>query len=654
MLKNYSFLFLLIILFGLNSCSKEEFVKVLKEEYEPVAKEAEFTGEDFIVNLNASALQVGESGQWKILSGPIVEEYVYFEDKANPFTRFKGIPGEEYTLEWKRQTSGGKTSAVQTKVKIPELVIEITDITGTGFETIKTLVVDPKYKGTWSFDSPYGYLNSRYHDGYAEPPEKKPSIELHGYANTNYTATYTYTYAGKEYQFKKVIKTGDYAQEEGLFELQLSGGSGRVIKDNLGNVLELNLQASGIAWIFNEPNTYPALQAFKKIRKLILGGSSLTQISTIFGDYYPDLEDLDLDGVGENLVFPESFGNLRKLKTLIVNPRFSDDGRTTVVLPKSFANLKALEYFTTKSMKLDFNGTLGGLTSLKSLKTTVATLPENIGDLKQLQEIDVFVENASFPERFSECRSLKFARVYFYETGSGTVKLSSKIGDLKNLEFLDITSNKLRELPATLSALPALKILKISALNLQSIPENIGNLANLEDFSIYGAYNKIPNSFGDLKKLNFLFLGGYATTLPESFGNLSSLTYFNASSTELKTLPKSFGNLKKLKEIVLDMSKIEVLPESFGELDALETLKLSQTQLKTFPKQIIPLKSIREVMFSGTNVGDIPGEISTMKTGVTFSMYLIPNLTQEHLEHIVSITKGKVFQTSFGYYTSSL
>jgi Leucine-rich repeat (LRR) protein len=654
MLKNYSFLFLLIILFGLNSCSKEEFVKVLKEEYEPVAKEAEFTGEDFIVNLNASALQVGESGQWKILSGPIVEEYVYFEDKANPFTRFKGIPGEEYTLEWKRQTSGGKTSAVQTKVKIPELVIEITDITGTGFETIKTLVVDPKYKGTWSFDSPYGYLNSRYHDGYAEPPEKKPSIELHGYANTNYTATYTYTYAGKEYQFKKVIKTGDYAQEEGLFELQLSGGSGRVIKDNLGNVLELNLQASGIAWIFNEPNTYPALQAFKKIRKLILGGSSLTQISTIFGDYYPDLEDLDLDGVGENLVFPESFGNLRKLKTLIVNPRFSDDGRTTVVLPKSFANLKALEYFTTKSMKLDFNGTLGGLTSLKSLKTTVATLPENIGDLKQLQEIDVFVENASFPERFSECRSLKFARVYFYETGSGTVKLSSKIGDLKNLEFLDITSNKLRELPATLSALPALKILKISALNLQSIPENIGNLANLEDFSIYGAYNKIPNSFGDLKKLNFLFLGGYATTLPESFGNLSSLTYFNASSTELKTLPKSFGNLKKLKEIVLDMSKIEVLPESFGELDALETLKLSQTQLKTFPKQIIPLKSIREVMFSGTNVGDIPEEISTMKTGVTFSMYLIPNLTQEHLEHIVSITKGKVFQTSFGYYTSSL
>ncbi|NRF37443.1 leucine-rich repeat domain-containing protein [Pedobacter foliorum] len=654
MLKNYSFLFLLIILFGLNSCSKEEFVKVLKEEYEPVAKEAEFTGEDFIVTLNASALQVGESGQWKILSGPIVEEYVYFEDKANPFTRFKGIPGEEYTLEWKRQTSGGKTSAVQTKVKIPELVIEITDITGTGFETIKTLVVDPKYKGTWSFDSPYGYLNSRYYDGYAEPPEKKPSIELHGYANTNYTATYTYTYAGKDYQFKKVIKTGDYAQEEGLFELQLSGGSERVIKDNLGNVLELNLQASGIAWIFNEPNTYPALQAFKKIRKLILGGSSLTQISTIFGDYYPDLEDLDLDGVGENLVFPESFGNLRKLKTLIVNPRFSDDGRTTVVLPKSFANLKALEYFTTKSMKLDFNGTLGELTSLKSLKTTVATLPENIGDLKQLQEIDVFVENASFPERFSECRSLKFARVYFYETGSGTVKLSSKIGDLKNLEFLDITSNKLRELPATLSALPALKILKISALNLQSIPENIGNLANLEDFSIYGAYNKIPNSFGDLKKLNFLFLGGYATTLPESFGNLSSLTYFNASSTELKTLPKSFGNLKKLKEIVLDMSKIEVLPESFGELDALETLKLSQTQLKTFPKQIIPLKSIREVMFSGTNVGDIPEEISTMKTGVTFSMYLIPNLTQEHLEHIVSITKGKVFQTSFGYYTSSL
>jgi EamA domain-containing membrane protein RarD len=57
-------------------------------------------------------------------------------------------------------------------------------------------------------------------------------------------------------------------------------------------------------------------------------------------------------------------------------------------------------------------------------------------------------------------------------------------------------------------------------------------------------------------------------------------------------------------------------------------------------------------LLSGTNSGDIPDEISKMKTGVNFTFYQIPNLTLEHLKYILSISKGKVFQTSFGYFYS--
>lgn len=646
---------LMLMLFCLNSCSKkEEYVNVLKDKYEPAVREAEFTGEDFIVSLNARALQTGERGEWKILSGTLADSYVYFADKTNPFTKFKGIPGEEYTLEWKRWDSDGNAAAVQVKVKIPDLVIEIADNTPSKFETIRMLAVDPKYKGTWSVDGTYGYIHSTYHDGAAEPPEKKPTIELHGYANKNYTATYTYTYAGKTYKFQKVIKTGNYTEDEGLYELQMSRGSYRVIEDNLGNILELNLQASAIAWIFGEIDTYPALQAFKKMRKLILGGSSLRQIPTVFGDYYLDLEDLDLDGVGENLVFPDNFGNLSKLKTLIVSPRFSANPLSQVVLPTSFANLKALESFITSSIGLiDFNGTLGGLNSLKTLQTPVLSLPESIGNLKQLEHIEIISYSTSFPARFSECQSLKFARINFYESSGSRVTLSPKIGDLKKLEFLDITSNKLYELPATFAGLSALKTLRITAINLQSIPEDIGNLASLEDLTLYGVYPKIPNSFGKLKKLSYLTMGGKAQVLPESFGDLTSLIYFNGTYSELKLLPNSMRNLKNLKEISLGMSKIESLPPSFAELNALEKLDLSQTKLKTFPKEIIPLKSIKTVLLSGTNTGDIPEEISEMKTGVNFTFYQIPNLTLEHLKYILSISKGKVFQTSFGYLYSA-
>ena len=653
MFKYYHRLLFMVILLVLNSCAKDESVNVLQDQYELSVKDAETAGEDFIVNLHASALQKGESGEWTIVSGVLVDKFVSFEDKHNPFTSFKGIPGEEYTLEWKRRVKDGTTSAVQIKVNIPKPAFEIEDHTPSEFETIRLLSVNPKYRGTWSFEGAYARLNSKYHDGYAEPAEKKPSVELHGYANTTYTATFKYTYAGRIYETQKVITTGNYTQDEGLYELQLSRGSTRVVADHRGNILELDMQASGITWIFGEPDKYPALQSFKKLRKLILGGSSLEKISTLFGDHYLDLEELNMDRMGFSTVFPDNFGNMTKLKVLVFAPRFTMPADNEVILPKSFANLKALEIFSVKSSGfVDFNGTLGYLTSLKDLRTNVLSLTEDIGNLKALEHIELHCRNSTFPKRFSECKSLKFVRLIFNATAAGEVVLSPKIGDLKNLETLEITTSRLLGLPDSFSELTSLKTLKIEGNSVQTIPENFGNLANLESLQLYGAFTRLPDGFGNLSKLASLFLTGKTETLPESFGNLTSLTYFNAEYSNLKTLPNSIGKLKKLKEMHLQFSKVESLPVSFAELDALEVLYLNNTPLKTFPTAIIPLKSIIRVTLNNTNVGDIPDDIAKMKTGVVFNLINIPNLTLDHLNYIMTIAKGKVFNTSFGYFST--
>lgn len=643
MIKYYHYLLLIFILFALNSCTKEENVKVLKTDYDATVQEPEYKGEDFIVNLSARALQPGERGEWTIVNGPIVETFVYFEDKTNPFTKFKGMPGEEYTLEWKRWTKDGNESTVQSKVKIPELTLEILDGTSAGFETIRFLYVNKNYNGSWTFDGVYARLEAA-----------NQSAQLYGYANTTYTATYKYTYGGKAYQAQKVIKTGNYTQVEGLAELQLSQGDYRVTTDNSGNVLELNLQASGIAWIFSKASTYPSLAAFTKLRKLILGGSSLTEIPQIFGDHYLDLEELTMDQMGYYSTFPENFGNLTKLKVLSYSPRNSATPYTVVTLPKSFANLKALQSLSiTSAGFVDFNGTLGNLSSLKVLKTSVVTLTEDIGNLKELQHIELYVLNSSFPKRFSECSSLVFARLSFDGSTSGEVVLSPNMGDLKKLETFEITTNKLYALPASFSGLSALKSLTISGTGLRTIPENFGSLKNLEQLTLYGSFTEIPDSFGNLSKLSILALGGYAKSLPESFGNLSSLTYFNGDSSGFTTLPESFGNLKKLEEINMQNSKIETLPASFGGLDALEKLDLRSTQLKTFPKSIIPLKSIKTIVLNYTLVGDIPDDISKMKTGVFFYIYGVSNLTYVHLQHILSIVKGHIYLGDYGYSIST-
>lgn len=652
--KNISLLFLLMSMFCLSSCSKDENVNlVLQDKYENEVKESAFIAEDFMVSLNARALQAEERGEWKVLQGNIVDTYVYFEDKTDPFTKFKGLPGEEYTLEWRRWDKNKNESVVQTKVKIKDLMVQIEENTPSEFETIRFLSVKSNYKGTWSFDAAYGYIDSDYHNGLAEPPEKKPTISLHGYENTTYTVTYTVNYAGKDYPFKKVIKTGRYTQDEGLSELRLSRDDRSVVEDIHGNILELNLQGSGIAWILGSPDRYPALTAFKKLRKLILDGSSLYGIPQILADHYLDLEELTINGIINGFI-PENFGNLSKLKVLDFSPvGISPD--LVVKLPKSMTKLKVLESLSLTYVGwVDFNGTLGSLTSLKDLDAYTVGIPNDIGNLKALQHLDLYVRSPDFPQSFSECQSLTFARFTFDDLGGGNVVIPSKIGNLKKLETFYLTTKKLKGLPDSFSELSALKILQLNTSGLQSLPENFGNLSNLENLMIYGAFKKLPDGFGHLQKLSILDIGPSLESLPESFGDLSSLSYFRGENNKFKTLPKSIGKLKKLKEIALPLSQIEVLPASFSELDALEQLNLSTTALKTFPKEILSLKSIKNVLLNNTYAGDFPDEISRMKSGVTFHLWGILNLTENRLTHIARITKGMTFYSNFGYFTSSV
>lgn len=649
--KSYAFIIITACIAFFSSCKKIEEVQVLKDSFEPTLSEPNVTNEDFVINLNARALQKGESGEWKIINGLVLDNFVFFEDKNNPFSRFKGIPGEEYKLRWTRWDLNKKESSIEITVIIPSLDIKITDATPSNFKTIITLQVNPKYKGTWSITPAYARLESRYMDGYAEPFEKKPVINIHGYANTNYTATYTYKYAGKEFKFHKVFTTGDYQQEEALYELQLSPNSREVRRDNNNNVIELNLQASGIAWIMNASEKYPALKSLKWLRNLNLGGSSLGQIPNLFGDAFINLEELNLDRVGKDLIFPENFGNLTKLKKLIVAPlNFSAPDRM-VTLPKSFGKLKSLESFIASSFGLiDFNGTLGELDNLKILELYMKALPDNIGELKKIEKISVLVRDPYIPSNLSNCENLKILNLRFLSNTDTKITLPADINKLIRLERLELNSSMLHELPESFSDLKALKTLYLNQVSLKELPQNFGNLSSLENLELYGKLNYLPKSFGNLNKLKSLSLGGNLEELPESFGNLSSLTNFYAAASYLKRLPESFGNLKNLKELNAQRSKLESLPESFGNLDALEKLSLNNCNLTVLPKSFFDLKNISIIYLSGNAVGDIPNDISRMKTGVVFYLNQVPNFNLNKMNHILSISKGKTFYTDFGYF----
>lgn len=632
-------------------CSKEK-EDILKKEYTAQADPSELHSE-FTVQLKGNALQKNEKGSWQIVKGKLMEKFVAIKDSDNPNSLFLGLPGEEYTLSWKVTHSNKSTSISSVVVKIPELDIKIEENTPKHFQTIRFFAVDTKYKdiGKWSIEKPVGHLRSLYHDGYARPNvEDNPTIEVHGFDKTDYEINYLINYAGKGYRFSKTIKTGEYQEDEALYELQMGRGK-YVIEDKNRHIIELNMQASGIAYRFNEVESFPALKAFTHLRKLILGGSSLRDVPQVFGDHYLALEELSLDRVGKDLNIPENFGNLTKLKSLHLTPMYVATENRTLRMPKSFGNLSSLEYLRIEyAGNIDFNGTLGKLTSLKTLACIVTDIPNDFGNLKKLESLDIRSQRAYLPESFSKCANLRFARLSFWNSGSSSVSLPSDIDNLTKLDTLEITGDsRMHTLPQSFGNLKNLKHLWIEGQSLQSIPDNIGNLSSLEFWLVAGQFKTLPASIGNLKNLKYLWLSSSVQNLPDEFGNLPSLSYLNMENSKLTTFPETFGQLKNLKEINARASTITHFPKSFGQLDALEKLDFNYSKLQKFPEPICDLKKVNIINLNGTRIGKLPEAIYSLKDDVQIMLYQSIDVDFVQLKEITKKRGGLLFYTDQGY-----
>src|SRR6185503_7314949 len=98
----------------------------------------------------------------------------------------------------------------------------------------------------------------------------------------------------------------------------------------------------------------------------------------------------------------------------------------------------------------------------------------------------------------------------------------------------------------------------------------IGQLKNLEVIDLGGNYLKtLPAGFCNLIKLKELNLKrNEITVLPDEFGNLKNLTGLDLSYNKLATLPLSFFMLKKLIQLNLDWNELTYLFGQFKEMSS--------------------------------------------------------------------------------------
>ena len=131
-----------------------------------------------------------------------------------------------------------------------------------------------------------------------------------------------------------------------------------------------------------------------------------------------------------------------------------------------------------------------------------------------------------------------------------TTYMNYSLLELYNLKELDLSNNKLTEIPRELENLTNLLLLDLSDNKLKKIPKELGNLRKLKILIL---------SINKLKEIS------------EEIGNLTNLKQIYLHNNKLREIPKEIGNLTNLQRLTLD--KKTKIPKKVREIKGLKIYK---------------------------------------------------------------------------------
>ncbi|MDW3192167.1 MAG: hypothetical protein R8G66_07375 [Cytophagales bacterium] len=201
--------------------------------------------------------------------------------------------------------------------------------------------------------------------------------------------------------------------------------------------------------------------------------------------------------------------------------------------------------------------------------------------------------------------------------------IPKEIFELKTIEVLDISwgnfyLNELRDIDQfqQLKAINLFHTAKNKEVdgytvyeNGDALPENFGNLKNLEYLRLYnnGIEEPIPDEFGDLTNLKQLQIASQpALILPESIGNLKNLkvvSFYHMNENGRHDLPAAFFDLKQLVSLELGMiwtEEADLAKYHWSNLTALQELQIdtySGVYRKQIPEAVFQLSGLKRLYY---------------------------------------------------------
>jgi len=380
---------------------------------------------------------------------------------------------------------------------------------------------------------------------------------------------------------------------------------------------------------------------------LNLSHNQLTRISKRIG-LLKALIHLDLS-YNQIRKLPIELKELRELRELYVGHNFIKE------FPISLYKLHQLKCLSVSHNKIEEIGIGGDLSLIAEEKTwefgiglmknietfdasdnNIADFPKHLEFCEKLTQINLSKNNLeAIPDCFGNLCNLKFLnmsqnRIKLIPT---TCKLWSNIEDLifnrndfdifpgevltngwRNcLNTLDLSFNKIKEIPESVQNLLKLKKLNCMNNNISKVSEKIDRLGRLQslDFSV-NILIDLPSSISFCKKMTRLRLDrNRLRHLPNGVCQLFSLSFLSVSNNDIEQL--SVGSLLSLQYLNASSNKLEEMPSGLSGRTTLQVLDLSHNKISIISNGVGNLKHLKHLNLAYNFIEFIPLEVKHLE-----------------------------------------
>eukprot|EP00124_Ichthyophonus_hoferi_P000312 Ihof_evm8s11 gene=Ihof_evmTU8s11 len=201
----------------------------------------------------------------------------------------------------------------------------------------------------------------------------------------------------------------------------------------------------------------------------------------------------------------------------------------------------------------------------------------------------------------------------FAFVGQGKKKIPEELWNTKDkLRTLDLSGNRLTNLPDKFCQFVNLRNLSLSNCTLVCLPDGIGDLVKLETLALNNNRLKaLPPSFSKLINLKKLDLSDNEfAVFPVEICCLIKLDVLALSKNKLKDLSEDIVNLKAVTHIDLNNNQLTLIHPAVADLTRLKVLKVQNNKitLSGLPDVLFTLSPVHSLDLQGNPVA--PDELS--------------------------------------------